>query len=1132
MPWAAGEVILGQYEVLGESHAGGMGVVHRVRHLGWEVDLAVKTPRGSASFPMFEAEAATWVGLGLHPHTVNCIYVRTIDEIPRVFAEWVDGGSLAEAIRGGRLDHAGMLDVAVQTAWGLRHAHDSGLVHQDMKPANVMLEPDGTAKVTDFGLAVAAEEGTFGGLTPAYTSPEQAAAAAGDRSSRLTSATDVWSWAITVAEMFAGRRITRFGQAAAEALENVRDGLPPEVADLLAGCFADRPDDFGDLVEQLISLYADLTGEPYPRSVPRPALLRSDGLSNQALSLLDLGRVEEAENLWRDAVSADPHHLPSVYNFGLHRWRTGRITGEEVVSALDAARTAGGDTEPGRGALLLGSVELERHEDERAGELLREAAAAGPAAAEAAAALEERASRAPRVSAEAPAGEVRAMAAGPAGEHVLFGQRGGRLYHWTPAGGGEPRALAQGAEVTAIAMDASGRLSAVLREDGSITLWDVAGGKPRGWERNAPRAISVAVSGDGRYVAAGHRSGLIQIWEPGAAGDPVVLTGHTGGVTSLALSRSGRRVLSASFSGNITSDDSDGTVRHWAVSSGECVSVWIGPRRGTLASGAPWTHFPGDMVAVTADARHAVAAWQDGPLVVWDARRAAVVSTASHRLRYEIVMALAPDARSLLVGGSSRSAEVLDARDGRSLRTLDDDLPELLLGVESGAISPDGSAVALGGPYQVVLRSTPGSDYRAPWCYARPRPAPELHRAEESFDDLLAQARTLFDGERFAEAAALLRSAREVPGYTRHPELLTAWRSLLAHGRRAGLIAAWELYRMDARNVFTQPPTIALRRDGLVMATGRWTGHVDLWDFPEPQKVGTFEERLSAKAREMRWALGGNLLVVHTWGGTLEVLDVRDGRREVIPGETGAITAFDLDPSGERILYGDDSGMLRMRGLATGVRLTATAACDGPIAAVAVSPDARRMACLDKRGEIRMWAPNARRPQWKRRLRMWHDTRLHFTPDQSVVLVDEPMVLTGLDAARGRERFSFRSGRATMTGRTNLAFTADRRLAATPDVSKLVVWETSTGKVRHELSLPEDPYIFALGPDGTFAVVAGPTDTVGIWDLAAGRCLRTMEGHRTDLHVVQMNDDGTMLVTVDIGGGLRAWELAWEADVG
>ncbi|MBM2615521.1 protein kinase [Actinoplanes sp. LDG1-06] len=1122
MAWTTGEIVLGQYQVLGEPLGGGMGVVHRVRHLGWEVDLAVKTPRATASFTRFETEAGTWVGLGLHPHTVNCVYVRTVEGTPRVFAEWVAGGSLAEAIRDGRLDRAAMLDVAIQTAWGLRHAHDNGLVHQDMKPANVMLEPDGTAKVTDFGLAVAASEGTVSGGTPAYCSPEQAAAAAGDRGARLTAATDVWSWAVTVAEMVAGRRITRFGQAAAEALETVRAELPAEIAELLADCFARRPEGFGEVVERLTTIYADLTGEPYPRPVPRPALLRADGLSNQALSLLDLGRVEEAESVWREAVRADPHHLPTVYNFGLHRWRTGRMTGEEVVSAVEAA----GAGERGLGALLLGSVELERHEDDRAGELLREAAAADPASAEAVAALRERASRAPGISAEVNTGEVRTMAVTPGGRQVLYGIQGGALYLWASEDG-EPRKLSEGAQVTAIALDGSGRLAAVLREDGSITLLDVAGGTPRGWKRHEPGAISVAVSGDGRHVAAGHRNGRIQIWATGASGGPVVLTGHTGQVTSLALSHTGQRALSASFEG----DNGDGTVRHWALPTRRCVSTWTGPRRGTLASGAPWVHFTGDKAVVSADARYAVAAWQDGPLVVWDARRGETVSEAPHRLRYEIVLALAPGARHLLAGGPSRSVQILNPRDGRSLRAFDDDLPELMLGVEAGAVSPDGGVVALGGPYQVVVRAMPGSGYQAPWCYARPRPAPELHRAEESFDELLARARTLFEEDRFAEVATLLRSARDVPGYNRHPELLTAWRSLLPHGRRAALIAAWELYNADGRNLFTQPPTVALRGDGLAMATGRWTGHIDLWDFPGARIAGTFEPGPGGKAREIRWVADGHRLVVLTWDGTLRLLDIRDGRSEVIGG-TRRITAFDLDPAGERILFGDESGRLRLQGLETGGTPVTVQGHDAPVAAVAVSSDGTRLVSLDKGNEVRMWRPDARRPEWTMRARLWNDARLHFGPDDRTVLLDEHMTLTGLDAASGRRRYSFESLRGGMSGLTNLALTPDRRLAATPDRGRLVVWETGTGRVRHELALPEDPRIFALGPDGTFAVVAGRTDTVGIWDLTTGACLRTMEGHRTDLHVARLSGDGTLMVTVDIGGGLRAWELAWEADLG
>ncbi|GID29205.1 serine/threonine-protein kinase [Paractinoplanes brasiliensis] len=1127
MSWAAGEVVLGRYEVLGEPRAGGMGVVQRVRHLGWEVDLAVKTPLGTASYARLEAEAGTWVGLGLHPHTVNCVYVRTIDGVPRVFAEWVDGGSLAEAIRGNRLGLAGKLDVAVQTAWGAGHAHANGLVHQDLKPANVMLEPDGTAKVTDFGLAVAAGEGTFGGGTTAYFSPEQAAAAAGDRGVRLTPATDVWAWAVTVAELFAGRRITRFGQAAAEAFDGVRGDLPPPVADLVAGCFAERPASFDGVVERLIGLYAELTGEPYPRPAPRPAQLRSDGLSNQALSLLDLGRAGEAEQLWREAIVADPHHLPSVYNFGLHRWRAGQVTGEEVVSALEAARAAGGDPEPGRAALLLGSVELERHEDDRAGELLREAAAADPSSADAVDALRERTRRAPRISAGTPAGEVRKLVVGAAGEHVLYAVRQGGLYVWTP-GGGEPRELAQGVKVTAIALGGAGRLAAVLRENGAITLWDLPGGAARGWTVEAPDAMSVAVSDDGRFVAAGHRDGHIRIWEPGAARGPVVLTGHTAQVTTLALSRTGRRVLSGSFD----EFEGDGTVRHWRVSTGECVAVWAGPSRGILVSGEPWVHFPGDRVALSADARYAVAAWQEGPLSLWDARRARVVAEGSHRLLYQSVMELGPGARGLLVAGYGRSAQILDPRDGRSLRTLDDDLPEPLFGVDAGGISPDGRVLALGGPDHVVLRAVPGSDYQAPWCYARPRPAPELHRAQESFDALLHQARARFEDGQFAAAATLLRSARDVPGHSRHPELLRGWRSLLPHGRRAGLIAAWELYHLEGRGLFTQPPAVALHPHGRILATGRWSGEVDLWNFPEGQVTHTRERGPGGTLRELCWARGGNLLVAHTWGGVLQLFDVRDGRAEIIAGESGKITAFGLDPSGEHLLYGDESGTMRLRGLAGGVRPVTVRAGDSPITAVALSPDSSRMVCLDRAGEVRMWRPDARRPDWTMAPRFPGGARLHSAPDGQVVLVDELAGLTGLDAARGRKRFEFPSRRGSISGRTNVAFTAGRRLAATPDASSLTVWETGTGKVHRRLALPEAPVEFALGPDGTFAVVAGESDTAGIWDVATGRCLRTMEGHRHSMHRIGLSDDGTMMVTVDIWGGLRAWELAWEADVG
>ncbi|MEE8218622.1 MAG: protein kinase, partial [Vicinamibacteria bacterium] len=269
--WQPGEVVLGLYDVLGVLGQGGMGRVYRVRHRGWGLDLAVKAPlpavlEAAGGADLFEREAETWVNLGLHPHVVTCHYVRRAFDLPLLFAELVDGGSLLEAIRDGRLESAeAILDIAIQTAWGLHYSHEQGLVHRDVKPANVLLGLDGSAKVTDFGLArtrkreargprldPAAKGGHTmtveggGGGTPAYLSPEQAG---GDP---LTRRSDLWSFALSVLEMFVGARTWEHGLAAPEVLDEYRGGglasagrpaMPGPVQDLLARCFRERPED-------------------------------------------------------------------------------------------------------------------------------------------------------------------------------------------------------------------------------------------------------------------------------------------------------------------------------------------------------------------------------------------------------------------------------------------------------------------------------------------------------------------------------------------------------------------------------------------------------------------------------------------------------------------------------------------------------------------------------------------------------------------------------------------------------------------------------------------------------------------------------------------------------------------------
>jgi serine/threonine protein kinase len=295
--WKVGDVLLDLYEVTGILGEGGMGKVYKVHHRGWDTELAAKSPRpeifaSSGGRENFVREAETWANLGLHPHTVSCYYVRVLGGIPRVFAEYVEGGSLSDWIGTKKLYEGGpekalerILDISIQFAWGLQFAHEQGLVHQDVKPANVMMTPDGTAKVTDFGLARArgvagersmtgtADKGrsilvSAGGMTPAYCSPEQAA------KQPLSRRTDIWSWGLSVLEMFTGEVTWLAGQSALPVLEEYLRGeeterpapkMPTQVAELLRHCFEEnpeaRPRDFGAVVTNLREIYQQQTGQ-------------------------------------------------------------------------------------------------------------------------------------------------------------------------------------------------------------------------------------------------------------------------------------------------------------------------------------------------------------------------------------------------------------------------------------------------------------------------------------------------------------------------------------------------------------------------------------------------------------------------------------------------------------------------------------------------------------------------------------------------------------------------------------------------------------------------------------------------------------------------------------------------------
>jgi serine/threonine protein kinase len=228
-PDLVGHALDGRYElhaVLGE---GAFGRVYRGldRRLGRAVAVKVIKPwwaEDSEWVERFQREARLLARVS-DPGVVQIYDIGHADEGPYYVAELVEGESLAERLLRGPLAAAEARAVGEQLCRALASAHAQGVVHCDVKPANVLLTPAGAVKVGDFGVARLAE-GTSQALTatvagtPRYMSPEQA------RGRPTTSATDVYSAGVVLYEMLAGEPPFVNGSAVELGLRHLQDEPP------------------------------------------------------------------------------------------------------------------------------------------------------------------------------------------------------------------------------------------------------------------------------------------------------------------------------------------------------------------------------------------------------------------------------------------------------------------------------------------------------------------------------------------------------------------------------------------------------------------------------------------------------------------------------------------------------------------------------------------------------------------------------------------------------------------------------------------------------------------------------------------------------------------------------------------
>jgi eukaryotic-like serine/threonine-protein kinase len=238
-----GTLFAGRYKILGELGRGGMGIVYQAEDTKLKRLVALKfLPAELSRYPeakerfIREAQAAAVLD---HPHICTVHEVEEAEGATYIAMAYVEGRTLREMISKLPLAADQAVDIALQVAEGLAEAHKKGIVHRDIKSANIMVREDSQARIMDFGLAriegesvITREAKTMG--TVAYMSPEQARGEVTDHR------TDIWSLGVVLYEMltgalpFRGEREQSIMYAIVNEeprpLDKVRPGLPAELA--------------------------------------------------------------------------------------------------------------------------------------------------------------------------------------------------------------------------------------------------------------------------------------------------------------------------------------------------------------------------------------------------------------------------------------------------------------------------------------------------------------------------------------------------------------------------------------------------------------------------------------------------------------------------------------------------------------------------------------------------------------------------------------------------------------------------------------------------------------------------------------------------------------------------------------
>jgi WD40 repeat protein len=1116
----------GKYEVEQVIGRGGMGVVLRALdpELNRLVAIKVIAPQFAASGSMrrrFKREAKA-VGAICHDHVVTIHEVDTSGPLPYLVMQYVPGPSLQERLdRSGPLELREILRIGAQAASGLAAAHAHGLIHRDVKPANILLEDDmERVKLTDFGLArtmddVRITQSAVLAGTPQYMAPEQA------RGELLDARADLFSLGCVLYAMCVGRPPFRAAaplavmkQVCEEKPRSIREQNPnipkwleaivmkllekdpaarfqsaAEVSDLLGRCLAhvQQP----KLVRLPIIPHSRATS-PRRSSWRRPLAMAATFLAllvcglgatvitvktNQGTLVIEVDdpavkvTVEGDNIIVADPDGAEIRLRPGDYK--VKATRDGKIVDNKPITIK-------------RGEKTIVTIRAEQPATAANATVGRDVRVWNPNTGKALV-LEAKQPTHATFSAD---GKLIAVGAADGTVNILDSADGKVL----------SKIQAHRTRIRALKFLPDRNLLITVSDDGEIQVWDVRSGKAVGSLELRSTLGFTALSPDGKLLAGAAWQGPIRLWDVGTGKELAVFKGDPA-VQSITFSPDGKLLATGT---------PPGTVRVWDAATGQAIIRMEPARADRNTPGAfealHWVTESDQSIAFSPDGKKIACGTGERLISLWDVATGKEIRSLAHSGGQVGTVIFSPDGKELISAGADKALRIWDVATGKEVHQLQPG-DGSIIGV---AISPDGKrvltisgdgAIKLWPPGNRKLKIGDDGSIRI-WDTdtgkkAKPRKQSSISDADRKKLEELEQIRTDPDARRIQEENEIENARARLRA--------TIARQLYANQIHLAQ-QAWEQSKLkDAQDSLNKCP-----------ADDRG------WEWHYLKRVAAGEKSELQATTDA--ALNG---IAFSPDNRMIALAGADGNVRIVysssPGKGMEIeaSAYNLhgvafSPDGKLLATASTDNTARLWDSKTGKPVFEPLKPGSEVLGIAFSSDGKLLATGGADGHVRLWDVATGKP----RLTNWGHMGvgsiegLAYSPDgKNLALAGFSHKVAVQDAAAGTRRASMFEGHKAPISAVGFSPDGKRLVSASLDKS-VRVWDMETGKERAVLQGHGAPvHAIAFSPDGKRLATASSDSTVKLWDVATGQELLTLKGHTGKVTGVAFSPDGTKLAT-------------------